>query len=141
MANFEPKDSFNVDAVTKIEKTDAVLADFVNGYYQNFIDNDNYLNKRVTEDRATIEISLSATSWIGTEAPYTQTVKNADIKATDNPVLVSLLAYNSTEAATKAYNKAFSIIANGVGTTADGSVTFKVYAKPEVTIKVGLRGK
>ena len=41
MANFTPNDSFNVSAVTKIEKTDAVGADFVNGYYQGFIDNDN----------------------------------------------------------------------------------------------------
>ena len=141
MANFTPKDSFNVSAVTKIEKTDAVAADFVNGYYQGFLDNDNYLNKCVTEDRTTIEVSLSATAWSGTAAPYTQTVTNSAIKATDNPMLVSLLAYGATEAVAKAYNKAFSIICNGTGTTADGSVTFKVYKKPETTIKVGLRGR
>ena len=141
MANFTPTDSFNVSTVTKVEPTDAVLAEFVNGYYQSFLDNDNYLGKRVAEDRAVAEVTLGATKWTGTEAPYTQTVAVSSMGATDSPVLVSLLDTAATAATAKAYNKAFSIIANGTATTADGSVTFKVYKKPETTIKVGLFGK
>ena len=36
--------------------------------------------------------------------------------------------------------KAFGIIASGTGTTAAGSVTFKVYKKPETDIMIGLKG-
>ena len=62
------------------------------------------------------------------------------VTAEDNPILVSALEDGADLAAQKAYNKAFGILATGTGTTADGSVTFKVYKQPTTDITVGLKG-
>ena len=50
-----------------------------------------------------------------------------------------LFEWASTEV-TKAYNKAFALVAAAPGVTAAGSVTFKVYKKPTIDIRVGLKG-
>ena len=62
------------------------------------------------------------------------------VTAEDNPMLVSALKDNATVEEHRAYNKAFGIIAAGIGITADGSVTYKVYKKPATDVMVGLRG-
>lgn len=85
------------------------------------------------------KILLRADDWVGTTAPYYQTVKSVIINSTDNPFLVSLLSHGSSINTQKAYMKAFSIIAAGTAVTSDGSVTFNVYKKPETDISVGLR--
>ena len=85
-------------------------------------------------------VTLSANAWVGESAPYSQTVNVAGITVNDNPILVSMLADGSTEEAQKAYVKAYGIICSGTGTTAKGSVTFKVYKRPEIDITVGLKG-
>lgn len=87
-----------------------------------------------------IPVTLTAAGWTGSAAPYVQTVAAEGIKGTDNPILVSMLADGATEAAQKAYNKAFGIVAAGTGTTGDGTVTFKVYKKPATDLIVGLKG-
>ena len=55
-------------------------------------------------------------------------------------MLVSALEDGADLATQKAYSKAFGILAAGTGTTADGSVTFKVYKKPATDIVAGLKG-
>ena len=70
------------------------------------------------------EAALLAAGWTGSEAPYQQIV----------------LADGASEAAQKAYSKAFGIVSSGTGTTSAGSVTFKVYKKPTTDITVGLKG-
>lgn len=85
-------------------------------------------------------ITFAESAWTGTEPPYTQTVAVDGVTAEDNPMLVSALEDGADLATQKAYSKAFGILASGIGATADGSVTFKVYKKPATDVMVGLRG-
>lgn len=85
-------------------------------------------------------ITFAESAWTGTEPPYTQTVAVDGVTAEDNPMLVSALKDNATVEEHRAYNKAFGIIAAGIGSTADGSVTYRVYKKPATDVMVGLRG-
>ena len=85
-------------------------------------------------------ITFAESAWTGTEPPYTQTVAVDGVTAEDNPMLVSALKDNATVEEHRAYNKAFGIIAAGIGIRNDGSVTYKVYKKPATDVMVGLRG-
>ena len=84
--------------------------------------------------------ALTASGSTGDTAPYSQTVEVEGVTAEDNPIFVSLLEDGAPAETQKAYMKAFGIIASGTGTTAEGSVTFKVYKKPETDIIIGLKG-
>lgn len=100
----------------------------------------NKTNKNVNQINHTTPVTLTATGWVGDTAPYSQTVDVEGLRADDNPIIVSLLADGASVDAQKAYSKAFGIISSGTGTTADGSVTFKVYKLPTVDIVIGLKG-
>lgn len=86
-----------------------------------------------------LEVTLPAANWTNT-IPYEQTVSVAELKSDECPWLVSLLQDGATLEEQKAYVKAYGIISSGVGITTDGAVTFKVYKKPAIDIKVGLKG-
>lgn len=100
------------------------------------------LQKEIDELRkgntfSVVSVELTAEGWTGEEAPYSQTVPNGSIR--DGTVmLVSALADGADEATQKAYVKAFGIVSSGTAATSEGSVTFKVYKKPETTLTVGL---
>ena len=100
----------------------------------------NATNAAVNRQEHVALITLTADAWTNDEAPYEQTVAVDGVTAEDNPILVSALEDGADLAAQKAYNKAFGILATGTGTTADGSVTFKVYKQPTTDITVGLKG-
>lgn len=87
-----------------------------------------------------LSIELTAAGWTGSTAPFSQTVSVSGITINDNPLLVSMLADDADKATQEAYNEAFALISSGTGTTEDGSVTFKVYAKPKTNITIGLKG-
>lgn len=107
---------------------------------EKLVNNDHY-HKRAIERREHVTLfTLAANAWIGNTAPYEQTVAVEGVTAEDNPVLVSALEDGADLATQKAYSKAFGILATGTGTTADGSVTFKVYKKPTTDIVAGLKG-
>lgn len=93
--------------------------------------------------QGTIEINLPVSGWVdGTtdyNTPFVQTVNNANILVTDDPILTSLLPSKSAIDIQKAYNKAFGIVSSGWGITSDGTVIFGVYKKPATDITVGLR--
>ena len=86
------------------------------------------------------QVTLTASGWTGSAAPYTQTVSVPDATADLEPILVSTLADSASVSDQKAYAKAFGIISSGTAFTADGSVTFKVYKKAATNCTVGLRG-
>lgn len=73
-------------------------------------------------------------------APYTQTVNVTGIKSTSQPTLYQFKATDITEANAAAYNKAFSILSSGTGSTGNGTVTWKCFKKPAADITVALKG-
>ena len=73
---------------------------------------------------------------------YTQTVQVSEMKESYSPVLVKVpLGVGSSSADVKAYDKAFAILSSPIDAyTSNGSITFKVTKKPEIDIKIGLKG-
>lgn len=128
------------ETMEEITTKDRGAPDTFNPRYQKLLDNDNYLKKRIDRNDGEVDVVLTAAEWVGDEAPYSQTVIVEGITENDKPLLFSMLEDGAPEDIYKAYNKAFGIIASGTGTTADGSVTFKVYKKPEIDIRIGLKG-
>ena len=115
----------------KPEGTDVVNINDLN-------DNADVIDQELKKQTEVKTVSLPASGWTGSAAPYSQTVDVAGILATDTPVLVKMLSGTETEAVVKAYNKAFGFIF--AGDTADGSVSFKAYKKPATDLTVGLKG-
>lgn len=99
-----------------------------------------YIEKEFERIEHITPVILMKDAWIGTEAPYTQTVNIIGAKEEWNPILVSMLDDGATLEIQKSYVKAYSIISSGSGIVNDGSATFTVYKKPEIDITVGLRG-
>ena len=100
----------------------------------------NATNKAVNELYKVIQVTLTASGWTGSAAPYSQTVQNEAISADYDYEIVSQIGSNANESTAKAYNKAFGIICSGpAATSADGSATFKVFKKPATDITIGLK--
>lgn len=90
---------------------------------------------------AVYEANLKASGWTGSAAPYTQTVTVTGVSAEGRYMLAS--AFDASASATitsKAYAKAYAIIASGYATVADNAVTFTVYKKPAVDLTIKLVG-
>ena len=129
------------ETMEEITTQDRGAPDTFNPRYQKLLDNDNYLKKRIDRNEGEpANVTLTTSGWTGDAAPYSQTVEVEGVTAEDNPIFVSLLEDEAPAETQKAYMKAFGIIASGTGTTAAGSVTFKVYKKPETDIVIGLKG-
>lgn len=86
------------------------------------------------------QVTLTTSGWTDESAPYTQTVEVEGMKAEYEPILVRALSKEATSEEKDAYDKAFGIIASGTGETEEGTVTFRVFKKPETDCKVGLKG-
>lgn len=103
-------------------------------------DDMNSTNNAVNLSQGKFEVTLLASGWSGESAPYTQTVEVEGMKAEYEPLLVRALSKEATEEKKNAYDKAFGIIASGTGETGEGTVTFRVFKKPETDCKVALKG-
>lgn len=86
-----------------------------------------------------VEITFLLNDWTSnSDGTYSQTVNNSEIKSSMNPDLISMLSSGANPEEQKAYMKNFSILCQGVGNTADGSVTYKIYKQMTGDITVGL---
>lgn len=107
-----------------------------------------YLGKTKVAGNITVEkvvssnviiATFTASGWTGNSAPYTQTVNAIGITADSQPILVKQKSSSLSASDNKAYDKAFGILSNGIGTTGNGTVTWKVYDKPTIDITIGLK--
>lgn len=86
-----------------------------------------------------VEITFLLNDWTNnSDGTYSQTVNNSEIKSSMNPDLISMLSSGATPEEQKTYMKNFSILCQGVGNTANGSVTYKIYKQMTGDITVGL---
>lgn len=85
-------------------------------------------------------VTLPASGWTGSAAPFTQTVAVTGAAEGMEPMVVSALADGASAAVQKAYIKAYGILCSGTAELGDGTATFKVYKKPASDITIGLKG-
>lgn len=85
-------------------------------------------------------VTLYASGWVGSSAPWTQAVNVGNAILDSDAQLVSALMDGATVSAQKAYTKAFGIVSSGTASLGEGTATFKVYKKPVTDIVVGLKG-
>lgn len=104
------------------------------------LNNDVYLKRQAERQAHVTEVTLTAAGWIGSAAPYVQTVTVLGATADLEPILVSALADGVDGAEQKVYAKAFGIISSGTAVMGDGMATFKAYKKPAADCRVGLKG-
>lgn len=104
------------------------------------LQNTRVIDERIDNLDRVLDITLVASNWIGNIAPYSQTVSNANITSASNPKLFGAITDNMTAQQRQAYLKAYSRVVSGYGVTADGSVTFYVWDKPDTDITVRLKG-
>ena len=146
MAKFTPDStSFNTTDVTRIETTDRVEASFVNGYYQNFLNNDAY-NKATTDKMkhvTTITLSKNTGTgnnvWRNASTPYIQVVPVTGVTANDYGV--PSIKYGDTVttwAAKKAIDKQARYLTKCV--TGAGTITFYAVQIPTIDLTIELRG-
>jgi hypothetical protein len=100
----------------------------------------NAANKAINQINHVTEVTLTATGWIGSSAPYNQTITVPGATVDMEAMVVSALEDEATEAVQKSYSKAFGIVTSGTASLGDGTATFKIYKKPATDIKIGLKG-
>ena len=100
----------------------------------------NATNRAVNLLNHTTEVTLTASGWTGSAAPYSQTVEVAGATEEMEAILVNALSPGANLDTQKAYTKAFGIISSGTAELGNGTATFKVYKKPTTDCTVGLKG-
>lgn len=104
------------------------------------LNNEVYLKAVAERLEHVTPVTLPASGWTGSVAPFTQAVSVPGAVAGMEPMLVSALRLGAPAAEQKAYIKAYGIICSGTAELGDGTATFKVYKKPASDITVGLKG-
>lgn len=104
------------------------------------LNNDVYLLRTISQQRAVTYITLIADGWEGDEAPYSQSVPVEGAEETTEAILVRNMPENATKEEQKNYNKAYGILCAGTAELAEGSAVFYVYDKPTTDLSVGLLG-
>lgn len=98
------------------------------------------LAEKIYKTNHVVLVTLLASDWAGTSAPYTQTVFVNDATEDAQALVVNALADGATPAVQLAYNKAFAIVTAGTASLGEKSATFKVYKRPVTDITIGLKG-
>lgn len=97
------------------------------------------LFEKIENAEKVVLVTFTVAGW-SASAPYVQTVNAIGITADSQPTLYQYKSADITEANASAYNKAFSAIASGTGSTGAGTVTWKCFKKPAIDITVALKG-
>lgn len=99
-------------------------------------EDDNAVNKAYVDAKhAEGTLSLPASGWAGSSAPYTQTLSVSWVRATDNPHITPV--YSSTLATAQAQQEAWSVVSNAVAY--EGEITFTCFEdKPGTNIPIQL---
>ena len=100
----------------------------------------NSTNEAVNRLNHVTEITLTASGWTGSVAPFTQTIPVPGATEDMEAMVVSALEDGAAEAVQKSYSKAFGIVTSGTAYLGDGTATFRVYKKLVTDIKIGLKG-
>ena len=100
----------------------------------------NATNKAINQINHVTEVTLTAAGWTGSAAPYTQTITVSGATEDMEAIVVSALEDGAIEATQKSYSKAFGIVTSGTAYLGEGTATFRVYKKPVIDIKIGLKG-
>ena len=97
------------------------------------------IKESIKNNEKIVLVKFIADNWLGSEAPYTQTINVEEISSDDSPTMVKYWdgVYNKDDI--KAYNKAFGILADGRGETGDKTITWTCNKKPSVDIIIGLK--
>lgn len=89
--------------------------------------------------------TFAANSWTETSSGsgiFTQTITISGMSADYNPILVGVIPSDATVTSAQTYNKEFSKLVQGRGTTATNSVTWYCYGgKPNTDLTVGFKGE
>lgn len=81
----------------------------------------------------TIYTATLGTNWIGSAAPYTQTITVAGILETDNPHIIPVYSSNNETALSE--TQAWSMVSQGI--TKSGTITFTCFEeKPSVQLNL-----
>jgi len=132
---------------TTWEILDAKDADTVDGKHFTDIQNDaqtrvnNHANTSASIStlghvrHAVLTATISASSWSGSSAPYTQTVTVSNITSTDTPIIDVVMSGTYSTDSTRA--EAWGYIYRAV--TANGSITFYATEKPTVSLPIQIK--
>ena len=82
--------------------------------------------------------TLATGSWLGSSAPYTNTVSISGMTSTDKPIIALNLASNAAASTVKTTQKCWSYITKI--TSGNGNITAYAYQKPTVNIPIVIKG-
>ncbi len=131
---------FTLDVEEWTRQTISNGAEMAKNVIEPLLNNEVYLKEEKERLEHVTLVTLTAAGWMGSAAPYTQTVTVNGVTEEMEPILVSALPDGATLEEQKAYSKAFGIVSSGTASVGDGTAIFKVYKKPAVDIVVGLKG-
>ena len=115
----------------KVNTTEPVHADFVNRIFQNFLDNDNYLNAHKANVSLSQTATLLAEAWEGEEAPYTYTLPVEGATDTNNIEVLPAVPLTQEQ-----YEAMSGACITGAG-QAEGSITLDAWGdKPEIDLPI-----
>ncbi len=131
---------FTLDVEEWTRQTISNGAEMAKNVIEPLLNNEVYLKEEKERLEHVTLVTLTAAGWMGSAAPYTQTVTVNGVTEEMEPILVSALPDGATLEEQKAYSKAFGLVSSGTASVGDDTATFKVYKKPVVDIAVGLKG-
>lgn len=133
-------DEEDKDIVSYSAKKVDELIDELNNELTDLINtNETDTTTRVDNIEKIITVTFPTSGWTG-DSPFEQTVNVVGVTENDEPTLLKYRTGDFDVSTAKAYNKAFGFLADGEGTTGNGTITWKTIKKPTIDITIALKG-